>query len=58
MIQVNGKVRQRRLVPADASQEDIKSQALDDSKIKEQTRGKKIEKVIVVPEKLVNIVVK
>ena len=58
VIQVNGKVRQRLLVSADASQEDIKSQALDDSKIKEQTRGKEIKKVIVVPGKLVNIVVK
>ena len=58
VIQVNGKVRQRLLVSADASQEDIKSQALDDSKIKEQTMGKEIKKVIVVPGKLVNIVVK
>ena len=58
VVQVNGKVRQRIVVPANASQEDIKSQALDDFKIKERTKDKAIQKVIVVPGKLVNIVVK
>ena len=58
VVQVNGKVRQRITVPVSASQEDIKSQALNDTKIGEQTRGKEIKKVIVVPGKLVNIVVK
>jgi leucyl-tRNA synthetase len=58
VIQLNGKVRQRITVPASASQEDIKSLALNDSKIREQTRGQEIKKVIVVPGKLVNIVVK
>ena len=58
VVQVNGKVRQRLLIPANASQEDINNQALDDSKIKEQTKNKEIQKIIVVPGKLVNIVVK
>lgn len=58
VVQVNGKVRQRIVVPANASQEDINSQALGDSKIKEQTKGKEIKKIIVVSGKLVNIVVK
>jgi leucyl-tRNA synthetase len=58
VVQVNGKLRQRIVVPANASQEDINSQALDDSKIEEQTKDKEIKKVIVVPGKLVNIVVK
>jgi leucyl-tRNA synthetase len=58
VVQVNGKVRQRITVSASASQEDIKSQALGDTKIEEQTKGKEIKKVIVVPGKLVNIVVK
>jgi leucyl-tRNA synthetase len=58
VVQVNGKVRQRITVSASASQEDIKSQALGDAKIEEQTKGKEIKKVIVVPGKLVNIVVK
>ena len=58
VVQLNGKVRQRITVPANASQEDIKSLALNDSKIKEQTKDREIKKVIVVPGKLVNIVVK
>ncbi len=58
VVQVNGKVRQRITVSASASQEDIKSQALGDAKIEEQTKGKEIKKVVVVPGKLVNIVVK
>ncbi|MCH2389500.1 MAG: leucine--tRNA ligase [Nitrospinales bacterium] len=58
IVQLNGKVRQRITVSASASQEDIKSLALNDSKIKEQTKGQEIKKVIMVPGKLVNIVVK
>ena len=57
VVQVNGKVRQRIVVPATASQEDIKVQAQQNPKIEEQMKGKKIKKVIVVPGKLVNIVV-
>ncbi|MBT7521394.1 MAG: class I tRNA ligase family protein, partial [Nitrospina sp.] len=58
VVQLNGKVRQRITVSASASQEVIKSLALNDSKIKEQTKGREIKKVIVVPGKLINIVVK
>ena len=58
VIQLNGKVRQRITVSASASQEDIKILALNDSKIKKQIKGQEIKKVIVVPGKLVNIVVK
>lgn len=58
VVQLNGKVRQRIMVSASASQEDIKSLALNDSKIKEQTKDREIKKVIMVPGKLVNIVMK
>ncbi len=58
VVQVNGKVRQRITVPACASQDAIKSQALGDPKIEEQTKDKEVKKVIMVPGKLVNIVVK
>ncbi len=58
VIQVNGKVRQRLTVSASTSQEDIKNQALNDVKVVQQIKGKEIKKVIVVPGKLVNIVVK
>ena len=58
VVQVNGKVRQRVIVPADANQEDIKCKALGDSKIEELIKGGEIKKVIVVPGKLVNIVMR
>ena len=58
VVQLNGKVRQRITVSSSSSQEDIKSLALNDSKIKEQIKGQEIKKVIVVPGKLVNIVVR
>ena len=58
VIQLNGKVKQRITVSASASEEDIKSLALNDSKIREQIKSREIKKVIVVPRKLVNIVVK
>jgi len=41
VVQLNGKVRQRITVSASASQEDIKSLALNDSKIQEQTKGRR-----------------
>jgi leucyl-tRNA synthetase len=58
VIQVNGKVRDKITVPTDASEEDIKSRSLGTSKIQEFIGEKEIRKVIVVPKKLVNIVVK
>ncbi len=58
VIQVNGKVRDRITVPAAMTEEDIKSRALENAKIQEFIGEKEIKKVIVVPGKLVNIVVK
>ncbi|HBY56962.1 MAG TPA: leucine--tRNA ligase [Candidatus Atribacteria bacterium] len=58
VIQVNGKLRGRILVPASYDDERIKNEALALPKIKEKIEGKKIVKVITVSRKLVNIVVK
>jgi len=58
VIQVNGKLRQKLSVAADISSDELKAECLADSKIKEWVDGKEIKKVIVVPKKLVNIVVK
>ncbi len=58
VLQVNGKVRQKVQIEAGISDEDLKSLALGDPKIQEWTRDKEIKKVIIVPKKLVNIVVK
>jgi leucyl-tRNA synthetase len=58
VLQVNGKVRQKVQIEAGISDEDLKSLALSDPKILEWTQDKEIKKVIIVPKKLVNIVVK
>ena len=58
VVQINGKLRSRLSVPADATQEDTKERVLSDGNTKKWTEGKEIKKVIVVPKKLVNIVVK
>jgi len=57
-VQVNGKVRDRIRVPADASAQEVESAARASEKILEATAGQTILKVVVVPRKLVNIVAK
>jgi leucyl-tRNA synthetase len=57
-VQINGKLRGRIVVPAGASRELIRERALADDKVKVAIAGKQIVKVIVVPCKLVNIVVR
>ncbi len=57
-IQVNGKVRGRVTVPAESTQAELERLAQSDSHILELLAGKQIVKVIVVPGRLVNIVVK
>jgi leucyl-tRNA synthetase len=57
-VQINGKLRSVIVVPADSTEEIIRERALADEKIKAAIAGKQIVKVIVVPSKLVNIVVR
>jgi leucyl-tRNA synthetase len=57
-VQVNGKLRGQIVVPADASQADIEAAAKSDENVLRHTEGKAIAKIIVVPGRLVNIVVK
>ncbi len=56
-VQVNGKVRDRVTVPADASEDEIKSAALASENVQKYLEGKPPRKVIVVPGKLVSVVV-
>ncbi|SIO59490.1 leucyl-tRNA synthetase [Singulisphaera sp. GP187] len=56
-VQVNGKVRGRVVVPADAGRDAIEAAARADEKVAALLEGKAIKKVIVVPGKLVNFVV-
>ena len=58
VLQINGKIRDKIMVPNGASREDMESLALGSDKVKELTDGKTVVKVICVPGKLVNIVIK
>ena len=55
---VNGKLRDRIEVSASLSNEEIQKIALESEKVKVFTNGLTIVKVVVVPKKLVNIVVR
>jgi leucyl-tRNA synthetase len=57
-IQVNGKNRSRIIVPAGLAEQDARERALTDEKIRGFIGAKHVLKVIVVPDKLVNIVVR
>jgi leucyl-tRNA synthetase len=57
-VQVNGKLRGLVVVPAGANEDQIKEAALADEKVRAAISGKQIVKVIVVPKKLVNVVVR
>jgi leucyl-tRNA synthetase len=57
-VQVNGKLRSKVVVPAGTSDDKVRELALADDKVRVFTDGKQIVKVIIVPGKLVNIVVK
>ncbi|HAE69988.1 MAG TPA: leucine--tRNA ligase [Gammaproteobacteria bacterium] len=58
VVQVNGKLRAKLMLSADMDKAQVESQALTDENVAKFTEGKNVVKVIVVPNKLVNIVVK
>ncbi|MBN1845772.1 MAG: leucine--tRNA ligase [Sedimentisphaerales bacterium] len=55
-VQINGKVRDRIVVPADSDEESIRRTVLALAKIQEQLAQKTVRQVIVIPNRLVNIV--
>jgi leucyl-tRNA synthetase len=57
-VQVNGKLRGRIRVALDVTEDEIRSRAQAEEKVAQHLNGRQIVKVIVVPQKLVNIVVK
>ena len=57
VIQVNGKVRDRMNMSIQASEEELKAAALANPKIQQLIAGKIVQKTVIVPKKLVNIVV-
>ncbi|PGS01198.1 leucine--tRNA ligase [Priestia megaterium] len=56
VVQINGKVRAKVNVPAEASREELQDIAMANEDVKEFIEGKTVRKVIAVPGKLVNIV--
>ena len=57
-MQINGKLISVVRVPADADSDHIQAAALGDIKVKGRVAGKTVAKVIVVPRKTVNLVVR
>jgi leucyl-tRNA synthetase len=57
VIQVNGKVRDKITVPVDMDKEEVGNLAKSRAKVQEYLKGKEIKKIVVIPNKLVNIVV-
>jgi leucyl-tRNA synthetase len=57
-IQVNGKLRSRLLALPEVTEEELRTAALNDEKIRDFIAGHEVVKVIVVPKRLVNIVIK
>ncbi|MDD5064140.1 MAG: leucine--tRNA ligase [Phycisphaerae bacterium] len=57
VIQVNGKIKDRIVVSADADEEQIKQKALAGEKVKKALDGKEPKKIIVIKSRLVNIVI-
>jgi leucyl-tRNA synthetase len=57
-VQVNGKLRSRVFIHAEASDDELRQAALADEKVRAATSGRAVVKTIVIPRKLVNIVVK
>jgi leucyl-tRNA synthetase len=57
VVQVNGKIKDRIIVSADADEEQIKQKALAGEKVKKALGGKEPRKIIVIKSRLVNIVV-
>ncbi|WP_066636411.1 leucine--tRNA ligase [Desulfolucanica intricata] len=58
VIQINGKVRDRMAIPANMSKEDMQEHVMQQPRVKELLSGREVRKIIPVPGKLVNIVVK
>jgi leucyl-tRNA synthetase len=56
-VQVNGKLRDKLVVPTNAGQKEIEAAALASEKVKTFLEGKTPKKIIIVPKRLVNIVV-
>jgi len=57
-IQVNGKLRSRVIAPPGVSEDELRQSALADERVRALIDGREVVKVIVVPERLVNVVIR
>jgi len=57
VVQVNGKVRSKLTVGADAGEDEVRERVMADPKVREYTAGREIRKTVYVPGKLFSIVV-
>ena len=57
VVQINGKLRSKITVPADATDKELEEISLQDTKIRDLIAGNQVRKVVVVPKKLINIVI-
>ena len=58
VVQINGKVKEKLVVAADADKQELEKIALENDRIKNLLDGKSVVKVVAVPGRLINIVVK
>ena len=58
VVQINGKVREKLMIPVNMNKDEMINLAKENAKIKDLVAGKEVVKVIAVPNKLVNIVIK
>jgi len=58
VVQINGKIRDKMMISAELDPKGMQEAALSSDKIKAMIDGKQVAKVIAVPKKLINIVVK
>ena len=58
VVQVNGRVRARLQMPAEATEEQARTAALGNSNVRRHIQGRQLLKIIYVPGRLVNLVVR
>ncbi|MDD3013948.1 MAG: leucine--tRNA ligase [Candidatus Gastranaerophilales bacterium] len=58
VVQINGKVRDKFTMPVNSSNEEIEKVAMDSEKVQSYIEGKELVKIIVIPNRLINIVLK
>jgi leucyl-tRNA synthetase len=57
VLQINGKIREKITIPINSTEDEVKEIALQNPAIKQLIEGKPLRKVIIVPDRLVNIVI-